>query len=340
MKVMSRVRRFTVEELFPILLIGKGNNTILSDGNDLPYLGAKKKDNGVMRYCANDPDLTFEGNCVAFICNGAGSVGYALYVDRPFIATSDIVVGYNPNLNPYIGLYLVSLFDLERPRFSYGRKWKKTLKQTSIPLPAKEDGEIDWKCIETFMKRTILPKLPSRAKDVFIHGVNSSKISPTSIDLTATNWEWFKYDDIFVIRKGTRLTKAEMEDGNINFIGATESNNGITALISNNTHIFPGNLITVSYNGSIAEAFYQKAPFWASDDINVLSLRNHSLNKYIAIFLITIIRIEKYRFSYGRKWDIEKMKNTMIKLPVTLVGTPDWHFMESYIKSLPFSKLI
>lgn len=340
MSAMNRVRRFSVEELFPTLLIGKGNNTILSDGNDLPYLGAKKKDNGVMRYCAYDSELTFKGNCIAFICNGAGSVGYTLYIDRPFIATSDIVVGYNSNLNPYIGLYLVSLFDLERPRFSYGRKWKKTLRQTTIPLPIADNGDVDWMYIENFMKHTILQKLPTRAKSVFTHGVNTSKISSSKIELDTSNWGWFKYDDVFDIKKGTRLTKAEMEDGNINFIGATESNNGITALISNETHVFPGNLITVSYNGSIAEAFYQKDPFWASDDINVLSLKNHSLNKYIATFLITLIRIEKYRFSYGRKWDKEKMKNTRIKLPITSSGIPDWQFMESYIKYLPFSNSI
>lgn len=337
---MNKVQRFSVDELFPTLLIGKGNNTILSDGSDLPYLGAKKKDNGVMRYCAYDSELTFKGNCIAFICNGAGSVGYSLYMDRDFIATSDIVVGYNANLNPYIGLYLVTLFDLERPRFSYGRKWKKSLRQTTIPLPITDKGEIDWLLIENFMKHKVLPQLPTRAKSVFIHGVNSSEVSSQKYELDPSNWGWFKYEDIFDIKKGTRLTKADMYSGNINFIGATESNNGITACISNDAHIFPGNMITVSYNGSIAEAFYQKDPFWASDDINVLVLKGHSLNKYIAAFLIAIIRIEKYRFSYGRKWDKEKMKKTSIKLPIKSDGTPDWHYMESYIKSLPFSNSI
>lgn len=190
------------------------------------------------------------------------------------------------------------------------------------------------------MKQTILPKLPSRAKSVFYNGVNYSKISSKKIKLNTSSWGWFKYEDIFDIQKGTRLTKADMNSGNINFIGATESNNGITATISNTTHVFPGNLITVSYNGSIAEAFYQKDSFWASDDINVLSLKKHSLNKYIAAFLVAIIRLEKYRFSYGRKWDKEKMKKTTIKLPLTPDGKPDWDYMESYIKSLPFSKSI
>lgn len=41
------------------------------------------------------------------------------------------------------------------------------------------------------------------------------------------------------------------------------------------------------------------------------------MNKYIAMFLITVIKANKYRFGYGRKWTIEKMKETVIKLPAS-----------------------
>ena len=144
-------------------------------------------------------------------------------------------------------------------------------------------------------------------------------------------WKWFRYDEIFDIKKGKRLTKTDMAAGTINFIGATDSNNGVTAKIGNAEHVHEGNKITLSYNGSIAEAFYQPDPFWAADDVNVLSLRHHTLNVYIAMFLITLIRQEKYRFNYGRKWDMDLMQSSMIKLPVKSDGTPDWKVMEKYI---------
>ena len=47
--------------------------------------------------------------------------------------------------------------------------------------------------------------------------------------------------------------------------------------------------------------------------------------------------LEKYRFNYGRKWGIDRMKKSLIKLPVDSDGKPDWQFMEDYIKSLPYS---
>ena len=62
------------------------------------------------------------------------------------------------------------------------------------------------------------------------------------------------------------------------------------------------------------------------------------MNKYIAFFLIAVLRMEKFRYDYGRKWTVDKqMKDTQIKLPVDAHGNPDYDFMERYIKSLPYS---
>ena len=46
-----------------------------------------------------------------------------------------------------------------------------------------------------------------------------------------TNWGWFRYDEIFDIKKGFYNKKPEESgNGTIPFIGATESNNGITSM--------------------------------------------------------------------------------------------------------------
>jgi hypothetical protein len=64
------------------------------------------------------------------------------------------------------------------------------------------------------------------------------------------------------------------------------------------------------------------------------------LNHYIGIFICSLINQEEYRFSYGRAVYSSVAENIRIKLPVTPEGTPDWQFMENYIKSLPYSKNI
>jgi hypothetical protein len=174
-------------------------------------------------------------------------------------------------------------------------------------------GEDEW-CAEAYMEtdystlcdEDFIKKMRDYTAFLLLTNKNLEKtfeckpFSMQRIPFNIENWEWFRYDEIFDIKKGKRLTKADMIAGSINYIGAIDSNNGITAQISNNEHIHNANTITVSYNGSIAEAFYQNEPFWATDDVNVL-YPEFELNPYIAMFLCTLIYREKYRFNYGRK---------------------------------------
>ncbi|MBR3085469.1 MAG: restriction endonuclease subunit S [Kiritimatiellae bacterium] len=136
---------------------------------------------------------------------------------------------------------------------------------------------------------------------------------------------------LFDIVKGTRLTKSNMRDGAINFVGASAMNNGITAKIANDEHIHSAGTISVSYNGSIGEAFYQAAPFWASDDINVLYPR-FTMSREIAMFFLPLIRRLGKNFAFSDKWTKDQMEKTMVPLPATSSGAPDFAFMENYMK--------
>ena len=147
--------------------------------------------------------------------------------------------------------------------------------------------------------------------------------------IDTSEWKPFKIGDLFLIKKGKRLTKEDQLAGNTPYIGAVDSNNGVTNYIEQSP-IHDGNTISLSYNGSVGEAFYQEHPFWATDDVNVLYPK-FNLTRNIALFICPILRLEKYRFAYGRKWTLEKMKESIIKLP-TKNNKPDWQFMEDFIK--------
>jgi hypothetical protein len=98
--------------------------------------------------------------------------------------------------------------------------------------------------------------------------------------------------------------------------------------------LFPENCITVNYNGSVGEAFYQSEPFWPSDDVNILYARDWwSLDPTLAMFIITVIKANKYKFDYGRKWTVEKMKDSTLLLP-SKNGEPDWDAMREIIQAL------
>ena len=201
-------------------------------------------------------------------------------------------------------------------RYSYGRQANKTLKDIEVP-----DNAPEWENstpIAPITTQNISPKLPQQQQ-----------------------WAEYRMGDLFRFVKGRRLTKADMIEGDTNYLGAISENNGVRQHIQvAPKDISAPNCITVNYNGSVGEAFYQAEPFWASDDVNILYADGWEMNKYNALFIVTVIKANRYRFSYGRKWTLEKMKDTILKLPQSEEGTPDFVYMEDYIKALPYGDRI
>lgn len=157
-------------------------------------------------------------------------------------------------------------------------------------------------------------------------------------ELDTAAWRSFKLGELFNIKKGRRLTKGNIKPGDTAFISALDGNNGLRQRIAEEPR-HPAGVITVNYNGNgVAEAFFQPEAFWASDDVNVLYPKNQ-ITEAMALFVCAVIRLEKYRFSYGRKWNLERMKQSAVSLPANADGEPDWQFMERYISSLPFSSV-
>lgn len=222
-----------------------------------------------------------------------------------------------------------------RYRYSYGRQANKTLEELELP-----DQIPDW------------AKIKHSTIDI-----DRSPIVKIKLSLKDRPWKVFRYDEIFEIKKGYYNNKPpESQNGKIPFIGATALNNGVTSYHDigdikrynkigkvkedDGKRIFEKNCITVSNNGSVGYAFYQSIPFTCSHDVNPVYLLEHQLNVFIAIFLSTIIGLERYRWNYGRKWRPKRMSTSLIKLPVDGKGKPDWNFMENYIKSLSYSKAL
>ena len=61
------------------------------------------------------------------------------------------------------------------------------------------------------------------------------------------------------------------------------------------------------------------------------------MNAYVAMFLVTVLNMEQYRYNYGRKCSQTRLRQSKIKLPVSPSGDVDYEFMEQYIKTLPYS---
>ena len=155
---IDKWKEFSLNDIFTKRESGKVTQAYqLEEGQDIPYLGAKKDDNGVMSLCKKNKKLESKGNCIVLICDGQGSVGLANYMESDFLGTVNLELCYNEkHLNKYVGLFLTTIISQERPKYSFGRKWKPNLDNTKIKLPAKKmkNGKIvpDWQFMENYIK--------------------------------------------------------------------------------------------------------------------------------------------------------------------------------------------
>ena len=150
--------------------------------------------------------------------------------------------------------------------------------------------------------------------------------------LLSIRWKPFVISDIFTISPGKRLTKAVMKVGKRPFIGATDSNNGITAWVDNTNESLDKLVLGVNYNGSVVETFFHPYECIFSDDVKRLHLKNGITSYHVMLFLKTMIIQQIVKFEYGYKFNEKRMKRQKILLPVTDEDSPDWQFMEEYMR--------
>lgn len=133
------------------------------------------------------------------------------------------------------------------------------------------------------------------------------------------------------ISRGKRLIESDRIPGDILYFSASESNNGCTDKISNPLFVESNAIIYTTFG----DVFYIDDEFTASDEISIFKHKN--LNVYTGMFLATILKANKYRYSFGRKAFQNKLLKDKILLPITKDSKIDWEFMEKYIKTLEYS---
>lgn len=280
------------------------------------YFECKTKDNPNYRVYNNFISVSFLGT--VFYQSGAASLDMKVHCLKP----------QNVALTENKGAFLVAIIKKSIQNSSYSDQLSSTiLPYLKLRLPANGDKDILWDEIELYMEahRTSVNNSICEMNHI-------NMLTPRKIDTRL--WKKFPIEQLFDVVKGSRLTKADMKEGNIRYIGASSFENGITQYISNSEHIHKANTLTVCYNGSdIGRTFYQSEPFWATDDVNVLYPK-FNMTENIALFIAPIIKAVGGTHEYDDKWKKEDMEKENIFLPCTIPGVPDFEYIEKYIDNL------
>lgn len=291
-----------------------------------PFVTSSGVNNGVVAHIdASKYDL-IPGHCILI----GGKTFTLTYQKESFVSNDshNIVIRLKNNIQS-VSVYL---FLITAIRASLSRKYewsdavtKDKLDNDVILLPTVSDVP-DWNFMNTF-----IDSVSSSARERVKSLISAAFKAPETID--TTSWKSFPLSSLFKIVPGTRLRKQDMKEGNINYVGASAFNNGVTNKIGNTEAIHPKGVLTVCYNGSIGRAFYQDEPFWATDDVNVL-YPLFELTPSLAKFIIPVIFRVGSKYEYIDKWTTERIKEASIPLPSTEDGKPNWDYMNSYINKL------
>lgn len=163
-------KNFKIGELFSFKRKpSKGLNNLEIEKDGISYLGATNRNNGVLEFVEHDQKLIYEGNCIAFIRNGEGSMGYSIYKKEDFIATQDISVGYNVNLDQYNGMFITTIADRVRGKYNFGYKRNQNrLENEILTLPIDENGNPHWEYMSKFMQKLEAEKLEKVLEYIYI----------------------------------------------------------------------------------------------------------------------------------------------------------------------------
>lgn len=315
-------KEFVITDFFaPQIVSNKLSKLDIDDDGLIPVQSSESINNGILGYTSKKADFICENNEFYLIFGDhTKSMNIA---DYSFCVMDNVKVLKTRIHNKNIALFIITVWKKAIPDLGYARHWG-IAKEKKFKLPIDETGSPDFSYMESYMKNLEVAVSSS------LTDLQSAKKFGVSGKIDISRWALFKISDLFNVQKGKRLTKADMKDGKIRFIGASAINNGITAYILNDEHLHSQNTITLSYNGSIGEAFYQDEIFWASDDVNVLYPK-FEMNREIAFFIIPLLKTAGKRYAFVDKWKKEDMEKSKIPLPADIDGNPDYKYMENYV---------
>lgn len=326
-------KTFKLGDIFDLVTkSSKGLNHLEKNTSDgISYVGATNRNNGVLDFVKRKENLIYSGNAIAFIRNGEGSMGYSVYKKEDFIASQDITVGYNQYLNEYNAKFITTIADQVRGKYNFGYKRnQERLKRETLVLPSDENGNPNFQYMSDFVKKLELDKVQEVLEYIYIYIRMMTILEEKVCEIS---WKDFWIEDVCEIKSGVRLTKANQEIGLRPFVGASDSDNGVTAFVSNKNKSLDANVLGVNYNGSVVENFYHPYEAIFSDDVKRLKWKDELYgNKYTYLFLKQMILSQKIKYAYGYKFNGERMKRQKIMLPVTKTGLPDYDYMTSYMQ--------
>lgn len=242
-----------------------------------------------------------------------------------------------PTLQQY--LFLVQCINkiTDLPIYSYKNKlggWN-VVQNKLIQLPIKLDGEIDLDFMGDFVAELEALRIAELEAYLTVTGLKNCVLTEEEQKVLESykNWNWgeFNLEKLFgKSTRGKRLKSADRVPGNLPFVTAGETDEGISDFIGNEVTVFSENTTTIDMFGS---AKYRNYKYGGDDHIAVV--HTEKLPKLAAIFVTSAIHKSSHngQFDYSKNFYAKDADALNIMLP-TQDGKPDYKCMETLLSAI------
>ena len=327
---------------------GRESKTTVIEGGVLPFVSAKKADNGY-RMFVKSAKTTINGNTISLNNNGDGGAGFGFYQPHEYtidVNTTALVPLSNVPMSTAIGLFWTGCFSWMHKYFGNARTLSnKRAEITKIMLPVTDAGEPDYEYMAEYAqnKREEMLTKYREYVEARIAELGDAVEVPA---LDEKEWKPFPVVSLFssiVPGKGKGLNHLNKTDeGGVNDIGATNRNNGVLCRVVEDAYsrsmILDGNCIGFIKNGdgSAGFAIYKAERFISTSD--VLYGYADWINEFTGLFFVVAQDMIEHKYSHGYKRNKEHLAGDKVMLPVTDSGEPDYEYMEQYAKNMMLRK--
>lgn len=230
-------------------------------------------------------------------------------------------------------------------------QWIKPSEHLSYQVPVEPFSMVDTDFMRTSMEGLLCDcgvdnkKYLETLADAILYSsdicVSDGKIN-ISIDInkgsnvSADTWKEFRIKDVFAVSHPVRRVLSDYEDGDVPFVASGDYNNGIVRWCEpkKGERLDKGKCVTVSpLNG---RSFYQKEDFLGRGGSGsaILMLRNDNLNELNGRFIAAVLNESLKKHSFCDQLSIKKMENHVAQFPAKPDGTPDWDYMDDFMRNM------
>ncbi|MBP3783237.1 MAG: restriction endonuclease subunit S [Butyrivibrio sp.] len=337
---VSEWGKFDITKLFDMSL-PKGDLQVkkVEDG-DIPLITPSNSNNGMLqRISKHSPSTLYDKGSLT-----VDMFGNAYYQEEDFFVTAhghvNVLLPKMP-LNIYTGTFLASTI---RTMFfdKYGFNemcTQKVLKAESIWLPATSDGKPDWDYMESYMKAVMEESEKSLE--------NLKKADDTKHLIDVSGWGEFRVGDLFDkltlkclkkdFNKAIDCSEEQTDEFSLPLTNAKHFNNGIQFYGRPDDWESAEMTIDIVSNGAIAagDVYAQPQRTGVLWDSYLVKCKYDITSELVLQYMSCVIqRCVKQYFGWDDKCTWDKVKEQIIRLPITSVGEPDWQYMEDYMRRI------